>query len=175
MLANFSGRGYAVDRAWVAPGDGVPRVRGAIAGDEYSRAGPYTGVAVVRFASAAEGAKAREEQERAQPRIPARGVAAAAPQFMTQYRAAVERERYLLRLFGLQTADCSGRGTCDTATGACACDAASGAVGDACELRTCAAGCSGHGACDAGTGECTCDTHYVPDALLGCVLAPLAR
>jgi hypothetical protein len=173
VLAGFSSRGYAVDRAWVAGWDGLPRVRGAITGDEYSRAGPTTGVAVVRFTSAAEGARAREEQERIMPRVPARGVPALAPLFMTQYRAAVERERYLLRLFGLPTSDCSGRGTCNITTGACACDPASGAVGAACELRTCPAGCSGHGACDAGTGECACDTHYVPDALLGCALAPL--
>ena len=173
LLSNFTARGYLADRAWTATWDGVPRVRGAIAGDEYSRAGPTTGVAVVRFSSAAEAARAREAQERAMPRIPARGVAAQAPQFMTQYRAAVERERYLLRLFALPTSDCSGRGTCDTATGACACDAATGAVGAACELRTCASGCSGHGACDAGTGECSCDAHYVPDPLLGCALAPL--
>jgi hypothetical protein len=175
LKARYSARGWAVDRVWTTPWDGLPRARGAIAGDEFYRAGPTSGVAVVRFASALDAEAARAEEEAVSPRVPSRGIASQAGLFMTQYRAAVERERYLLRFFNLLTADCSGRGTCNVTSGACACDggADGGIGGSACELRRCAAGCAGHGACDAGTGLCDCDARYVRDATHGCVLAPL--
>jgi glutathione peroxidase-family protein len=41
--------------------------------------------------------------------------------------------------------ECSGRGTCDRASGACACT--TGYTGDACQRTLCPADCSGHGTC----------------------------
>ncbi|KJE91686.1 hypothetical protein CAOG_02787 [Capsaspora owczarzaki ATCC 30864] len=61
------------------------------------------------------------------------------------------------------TAPCSGRGTCNTATGVCACN--SPFSGSMCQTSSstipCPSNCNGHGSCDTSSGTCTCTSPYV--------------
>ena len=171
--AYYTSRGWAVERAWQAGYDGVPWAPGAVPGDRYSRAAVdgSTAVAVVRFIRAEEAEEARLELEARAPSVPSRGDPLLAPLFLTQYRAAVERQRTILNLFRLPNAPCSSAGACDGATGVCSCTG--NAAGAACEMRSCPRGCSGHGACNTATGVCECHVMYQWDEEAGCALVPL--
>jgi len=184
VSANFTARGLSVVSALTSLWDGVPTALGAVPGDNYSTFSAFSGVAVLRFASAADAGVARRAQELASPSVPARGQALLAPLFAPQVADAAVAQRTVLQLFvrkGLLTASltlpCSGRGACATtaqtgvAAGTCSCTA--GYAGEACELALCPAACGGHGSCDTDSGACRCDPHYQPHDTLGCALVPL--
>ena len=175
IKALYTAKGWAVDAVWQSGYDGVPWALGAVAGDKYSQAAAdgSTAIAVVRFFRSEQAALARALLEAAKPSIPSRGVVLQAASFLTQYRALAERQRYIMQYFQLQTAPCSGAGSCDSTTGLCNCTGNANAAGPACELRKCPAGCGGHGACNTATGICMCDSLYLPDTTVGCALQPL--
>jgi hypothetical protein len=182
IRAKYVAQGLRVDAVWVKDWDGVARAPGAVAGDQYNSPGEYTGIALVRFLTAADAGVARYAEEILHPSVPSRGVAVNASVFLTQYANAQTEQRLVENIFvnaGLVDAasltPCSGRGTCAGTTGRCTCASTATATysGDACELTTCPAGCGGHGSCNTFSGVCACDKFYVADVVAGCTLAPL--
>lgn len=61
-----------------------------------------------------------------------------------------------------QIVECSGRGICNRASGACTCSV--GFTGDACERSICPSDCSGHGICQS-------EMYFVQDAVAGTPIA----